>query len=64
MDIMPSWAMSFGRLLSDTTRLLKLATPLGHGQLLVQRVIAREQLSTPFTFTVDCLSQCHDINNQ
>ena len=62
MDIMPSWAMSFGRLLSDTTRLLKLATPLGHGQLLVQRVIAREQLSTPFTFTVDCLSQRHDID--
>ena len=58
----PSWAMSFGRLLLDTTRLLRLVTPLGDGQLLVQRVVAREQLSQPFTFTVDCLSQNHSVD--
>lgn len=62
MDIIPSWAMSFGHLLLDAQRLLKLVTPLGDNQLLVQRVVANEKLSMPFTYTVDCLSQDHDID--
>lgn len=62
MDITPSWAMSFGHLLSDAQRLLKLATPLGDNQLLVQRVVASEQLSTPFSYSIDCLSQNHHLD--
>ena len=62
MNKLASWTMAFGHLLSDAQRLLKLTTPLYSSRLLVQRVVADEQVSTPFTVTVDCLSQQHDLD--
>ena len=62
MALLSSLRQLFDITLSDTGRLLTLSTPLGANQLLVQRVVAHEQLSTPFTFTVDCLSQQHDLD--
>lgn len=61
MDVFSSIQKLFDISLSDMHRLIKLTTPLGQHQLLVQRVVASEQLSTPFTLTVDCLSQQHAI---
>ena len=62
MNMLASLRQLFAVTLSDAQRLLKLSTPLGGNALLVQRVVARENLSAPFTFTVDCLSQQHDLD--
>ena len=62
MALLSSLRDLFSIALSDAQRLLRLTTPLGYNTLLVQRVVAHEQLSTPFTFTVDCLSQQHDLD--
>ena len=62
MASLSSLRQLFDIALSDAGRLLKLTTPLGSHALLVQRVVATEALSTPFTLTVDCLSQQHDLD--
>ncbi|BBG31052.1 type VI secretion system Vgr family protein [Zymobacter palmae] len=62
MASLSSLQQLFDITLSDAGRLLTLSTPLGSHALLVQRVVAHEQLSAPFTFTVDCLSQQHDLD--
>lgn len=63
---MPSWTSLLSELFDISVlpheRLLKLTTPLGGHRLLVQRAVGNEQLSTPFTLTVDCLSQEHDLD--
>lgn len=61
-DVFSSLKRLFDVSLSDNQRLLKLSTPLGSRLLLVQRVVANEQVSTPFSFHVDCLSQGHDLD--
>lgn len=48
--------------LSDERRLLKIATIFGDNRLLVQRVVVHEELSVPFTFTIDCFPQAHDLD--
>lgn len=62
MSMLASLRQLFDITLSDAQRLLTLSTPLGANELLVQRVVAQEQLSSPFTLTVDCLSQQHNLD--
>lgn len=62
MASLSSLQQLFDITLSDAGRLLMLSTPLGSHALLVQRVVAHEQLSPLFTFTVDCMWQQHGLS--
>lgn len=62
MNQLASRALTPEYLLSNKGRLLKITTPLGEDLLAVQRVVAEEQISMPFSMTVDCLSQQHDLD--